>query len=85
MLFHAFWCIYTAKELNSHAKHDQSLKKWVGVFLCQIHSFGVRICFEKCFSSMALYDVIMDENTAILLFRELKINMRLTDCVLYLL
>ncbi len=60
-----------------------SLKKRVGVFLCQIHSFGVRICFEKFFSSMALYDVIMDENTAILLFRELKINMRLTDCVLY--
>ncbi len=30
MLCHAFWLIYTAKELDSHAKHDQSLKKLVG-------------------------------------------------------
>ncbi len=30
MLFHTFWRIYTAEELDSHAKYDQSLKKGVG-------------------------------------------------------
>ncbi len=54
-------------------------------YFCAKYTPSGFVCFEKCFSSMALYDVIMDENTAILLFRELKINMRLTDCVLYLL
>ncbi len=29
MLFYAFWFIYTVKELDSHAKHDQSNKKKV--------------------------------------------------------
>ncbi len=29
MLFHAFWLIYTNKELDSHANHE-SLKKRVG-------------------------------------------------------
>ncbi len=28
------------------------------VFLCQIHSFWVRISYGKFFSSMALYDVM---------------------------
>ncbi len=27
MLFHAFRVVYTVKELDSHAKHGQSLKK----------------------------------------------------------
>ncbi len=27
MLFHAFRVVYTLKELDSHAKHGQSLKK----------------------------------------------------------
>ncbi len=30
MLFHAFWVIYTVKELDSHAKHGQSFNKQVG-------------------------------------------------------
>ncbi len=28
MLFHAFRVVYTVKELDSHAKHGQSLKKF---------------------------------------------------------
>ncbi len=39
MLFQVFRHIYTAEELDSHAKYDQSLKKWIrtydGEFLCQ--------------------------------------------------
>ncbi len=30
MLFHAFRVVYTVKELDSHAKHGQSLKKKIG-------------------------------------------------------
>ncbi len=30
MLFHAFRVVYTGKELYSHAKHGQSLKKFFG-------------------------------------------------------
>ncbi len=30
MLFHAFRVVYTGKELDSHAKHGQSLKKIFG-------------------------------------------------------
>ncbi len=64
MLYNAFWLIYTAKELGSHAKHDQSLKKmsliYDRVFLCQMRSFRVHISFGL-FISMALYDVIKGE------------------------
>ncbi len=31
MLFHAFRVVYTGKELDSHAKHGQSLKKKLAV------------------------------------------------------
>ncbi len=37
MRFYAFRLIYTAKGLDSHAKHDQSLKQLVGCmteYLC---------------------------------------------------
>ncbi len=48
MLFHALWLIYTAKELDSHAKHGQSLKKrsWMydGVFLVFQFSFNMALC-----------------------------------------
>ncbi len=62
MVFHALWVIYTVKELDSHDKHGQSKKNKktfgrITVFLCQIHSFRVRISFRK-FSSMALHDVM---------------------------
>ncbi len=49
MLFHAFRVVYTGKELDSHAKHGQSLKKKFGritrVFLCQKSHFRVRTSF----------------------------------------
>ncbi len=30
MLFHSFRVVYTVKELDSHAKHEQSFKKLFG-------------------------------------------------------
>ncbi len=46
MLFHAFRVVYTVKELDSHAKHGQSLKKKIWtynrVFLCQKSHFWIR-------------------------------------------
>ncbi len=30
MLFHSFRVVYTVKELDSHAKHEQSFKKQFG-------------------------------------------------------
>ncbi len=60
MLFHAFKVVYTVKELDSHAKHGQSFKKWFGsmtVFLWQKSYFHVRTSFWKIFSIEALHDV----------------------------
>ncbi len=57
MLFHAFRVVYTVKELDSHAKHGQSLKKLFGrltVFLCQkSYSWKWILCICQ-FSIMAL-------------------------------
>ncbi len=36
MLFHAFRVVYTVKELDSHAKRGQSLKKRFGSMTCSI-------------------------------------------------
>ncbi len=50
-----------------HSELFTPLKSWIlmlnvdndlDVFLCQIHSFWVRISYGKFFSSMALYDVM---------------------------
>ncbi len=61
MLFHAFRVVYTVKELDSHAKHGQSLKKmfWMynRVFLCQKSHFRVRTSFGEFFSIVVLDDV----------------------------
>ncbi len=61
MLFHAFRVVYTVKELDSHAKHGQSLKKNVWtynrVFLCQKSHFRVRTSFGEFFSIVVLDDV----------------------------
>ncbi len=69
MLFRAFRVSYTVKELDSHAKHGQSLKKRFGLkvskktfskkkkILCQKSSFRVRTSFGKFFSITALADV----------------------------
>ncbi len=61
MLFHAFLLIYTAKELDYHAKHDQSLKTnlmYDGVF----HSkYTPTLLKDFFFLSMALYNIIKDE------------------------
>lgn len=37
MRFHSFWVIYTAEEVDYHAKHDQSLRKRVGFMLCMTY------------------------------------------------
>ncbi len=59
MLFHAFRVVYTVKELDSHAKHGQSLKKkmWTynRVFLCQKSHFWVRTSFGEFFSIVVLF------------------------------
>ncbi len=60
MLFHAFRVVYTVKELDSHAKHGQSLKTFFGritVFLCQKSHFRVRTSLESFFSIVVLDDV----------------------------
>ncbi len=61
MLFHSFRVVYTVKELDSHAKHGQSLKKnfWTynRVFLCQNSHFRVRTSFGEFFSIVVLDDV----------------------------
>ncbi len=61
MLFHAFRVVYTVKELDSHAKHGQSLKKKVWmynrVFLCQKSHFRIRTSFGEFFSIVVLDDV----------------------------
>ncbi len=61
MLFHAFRVVYTVKELDSHAKHGQSLKKmfWMynRVFLCQKSHFRVRTSFGEFFLIVVLDDV----------------------------
>ncbi len=53
MLFHAFRVVYTVKELDSHAKHGQSLKNnfWTynRVFLCQKSHFRVHTSFRVFF------------------------------------
>ncbi len=60
-LFHAFRVVYTFKELESHAKHGQSLKKTIWtlnrVFLCQKSHFLVRTSLGEFFSIVALADV----------------------------
>ncbi len=62
MLFHAFRVVYTVKELDSHAKHGQSLKKRFGsmteYFCAKKSSFRVRTSLGKFFSIMALPDVM---------------------------
>ncbi len=61
MRFHACWVIYTVKELDSHAKHGQSFKKWFGsITECQIHTFGFLTSFGKFFSIVALHDVMKE-------------------------
>ncbi len=61
MQFHAFRVVYTVKELDSHAKHEQSFKKLFGritrVFLCQKSYFRVCTSFGEFFSIVALHDV----------------------------
>ncbi len=61
MLFHAFRVVYTVKELDSHAKHGQSFKKFFWtynrVFLCQKSHFRVRTSFREFFSIVVLNDV----------------------------
>ncbi len=58
MPFHAFRVVYTVKELDSHAKHGQSLKNFFEkVFLCQKSHFRVRTSFGEFFSIVVLDDV----------------------------
>ncbi len=61
MLFHAFRVVYTVKELDSHAKHGQSLKKKFGCiteYFCGKKShFRIRTSFGEFFSIVVLDDV----------------------------
>ncbi len=50
MLFHAFRVVYNVKELDSHAKHGQSIKKLFG----RITEYFVEYILESFFRSWLL-------------------------------
>ncbi len=63
MLFHAFRVVYTVKELNFHAKHEQSFKKQCGCIIEYFWGtkkksyFWVRTSFGEFLSIVALANV----------------------------
>ncbi len=66
MLFHAFRVVYTVKELDSHAKHGQSLKKKIGritEYFCAKNLTSGFLQVSESFFSIVVLDDVNDSGT----------------------